>query len=213
MRNGRRKREARREKGTRLRCSHSCIHPRTKCEVKSFPQDQGRHFRDYVPSSATWIDPKTIRHSLSGTLFSQNNQSERKQLKKHVRRSQKSREWFLFLSMFVLCKKPSRPIAKHNILTDISLSFCIVRFPSLIFFSFFVPVSQEIGCFRIIKQHKICMHCAKLMFKRRTLSIHVYVLWWIIVLFVIRFGLIFCNFKSYNACKLWILINFIHLQT
>lgn len=117
--------------------------------MKSFPQDQGRHFRDYVPSSATWIDPKTIRHSLSGTLFSQNNQSKRKQLKKHVRRSQKSREWFLFLSMFVLCKKPSRPIAKHNILTDISLSFCIVRFPSPIFFFIFFsfPFRRKLDVF------------------------------------------------------------------
>lgn len=111
--------------------------------MKSFPQDQKRHFRDYVPSSGG-IDPKTIRHfPVRRIIFffpSPNNQSKRKRSKnRHVHRSQKSGEGDFYL-FFVVCivHEASRSIDKHNILTDIPLSSCIVRTSFfLLFFIFF----------------------------------------------------------------------------
>lgn len=133
----------------------------------------------------TWIDPKTIRHFpvrriiffflFSFSFSPQNNQSKRERSKnRHVHRSQKSGESDFYL-FFVVCTvhEASRSIDKHNVLTDIPPSSCIVRtsFFFLLFIFFFpsiVSVSQEIGCFRIIKQRKICMRCAKATFERIT---------------------------------------------
>lgn len=99
----------------------------------------------------TWIDPKTIRHfPVRRIIFffpSPNNQSKRKRSKnRHVHRSQKSGEGDFYL-FFVVCivHEASRSIDKHNILTDIPLSSCIVRTSFFLlffifYFLFFLPL-------------------------------------------------------------------------
>lgn len=133
----------------------------------------------------TWIDPKTIRHFpvrriiffflFSFSFFPQNNQSKRKRSKnRHVHRSQKSGESDFYL-FFVVCTVHEACRDRLTNITYWQISLhrrvsCVHLFSFFYFFFFpsIVSVSQEIGCFRIIKQRKICMRCAKATFERIT---------------------------------------------
>lgn len=131
----------------------------------------------------TWIDPKTIRHFpvrriiffflFSFSFFPQNNQSKRKRrIGTYTDRKNRERVIFISFSLFVLCTK-RRDRLTNITYWQISLHrrvSCVHLFSFFYFFFFpsIVSVSQEIGCFRIIKQRKICMRCAKATFERIT---------------------------------------------
>lgn len=79
---------------------------------------------------------------------------------------------FISFSLFVLCTKRCDRLTNITY-WQISLHrrvSCVHLFSFFYFFFFpsIVSVSQEIGCFRIIKQRKICMRCAKATFERIT---------------------------------------------
>lgn len=87
-------------RGAKVRCSHSCVHPCTRCEVKPFPQDQKRHFRDYVPSlgDVNWSENhKTFpRPSYYFFLLRITNRKESGRRRgTYTDRKNREREWFL----------------------------------------------------------------------------------------------------------------------